>query len=173
MKSLRIMQNLVNNLLKAGQKMEIRSEVLYQSSARGGISLPHIISKIVSAKLFDKLNSSDENSITFSKELSILITSLKLKVVQNENVLLLIKNNRESSLRLHNHMKTKEIYWYIINEIFPFSFIENRLRKAVIKYHCSTEELTGFCADIWKVNKLLPQQQNLLYRLAFNCLVDN
>ena len=69
-------------------------------------------------------------------------------------------------------MKTKEIYWYIINEIFPFSFIENRLRKAVIKYHCSTEELTRFCADIWKVNKLLPQQQNLLYRLAFNCLVD-
>ena len=69
-------------------------------------------------------------------------------------------------------MKTKEIYWYIVNEIFPFSFIENRLRKAVIKYHCSTEELTRFCADIWKVNKLLPQQQNLLYRLAFNCLVD-
>ena len=59
-------------------------------------------------------------------------------------------------------MKAKEIYWYIINEIFPFSF----------KYHCSTEELTRFCADIWKVNKLLPQQQNLLYRLAFNCLVD-
>ena len=172
MKSLGIMQNLVNNLLKTGQKMEIRSEVLYQSSTRGGISLPHIISKIVSAKLFDELNSSDENSITFSKELSILITSLKLKVVQNENVLLLIKNNRESSLRLHNHMKTKEIYWYIINEIFPFSFTENRLRNAVIKYHCSTEELTRFCADIWKVNKLLPQQQNLLYRLAFNCLVD-
>ena len=166
MKSLGIMQYLINNLLKAGQKMEIRSAVLYQSSARGGISCK--TEKIVSAKLFDKFNSSDENSITFSKELSILITSLKLKVVQNENVLLLIKNNRESSLRLQNHIKTKEIYWYIINEIFPFSFIENRLRKAVIKYNCSTEELTRFCADIWKVNKLLPQQQNLLYRLAFN-----
>ena len=119
MKSLGIMQNLVNSRLKAGQKMEIRSEVLYQSSARGGISLPHIISKIVSAKLFDEFNSSVENSSTFSKELSILINSLQLKVVQNGNVLLLIKNNRESSLRLHNHMKTKEIYWYIITEISP------------------------------------------------------
>ena len=109
MKSLRIMQNLVNSLLKSGQKMEIRSKVLYQSSARGGIFLPHISSKIVSAKLFDEFNSSNENSITFSKELSILINSLKLKVVQNENVLLLVKNNRESSLKLHNHMKTKEI----------------------------------------------------------------
>ena len=161
-KSLRIMQNLVNSLLKAGQKMEIRSEVVYRSSARGGISNPHIISKIVSANLFDQFNSSDENSITFSKDLSILINCLMLKVVQNMNVLLLIKNNREASLRLHNHMKTKEIYWYIINEIFPFSFIENRLRKAVIKYNCSTKELTRFCGDIWKTNKLLPQQQNLL-----------
>ena len=142
-KSLGNMQNLINSLLKAGQKMEIRSEVLYQSSARGGISLPHIISKIVSAKLSDELNSFHENSFTFSKELSILLNSLKLKVVQNENVLLLFKNNRESSLRLHNHMKTKEIYWF-----------------------------THFCGNIWKINKLLPQQQNLLYRLAFNCLVD-
>ena len=119
MKSLGITQNLVNSLLKAGQEMEIRSEVLYQSSARGGISLLHILSKVVSAKLFDEFNSSDENSITLSKELSNLINSLKLKVVQNENVLLLIKNNRESWLGLHNDMKTKEIYWYIFNEISP------------------------------------------------------
>ena len=66
MKSLGIMLNLVNSRLKAGQKMEIRNEVLYQLSARGGISLPHIVSKIVSSKLFDEFNSSDENSITFS-----------------------------------------------------------------------------------------------------------
>ena len=172
MKSLGKMQNLVNSLLKASKKMENRSEVLYQSSARGGISLPHIISKIVSAKLFEEFNSSDENSISFSKELSILIHSLKLKVVQNKIVLLFFKNNRETSLMLHNQMKTREIYWYIITETFPFNFFENRLRKAVIKHHCSTEELTRFCADIWKINKLQPQQQNLLYRLAFNCLVD-
>ena len=172
MKSLGIMQNLVNSLLKAGQKMEIRSVVLYQSSARGGISLPHMISKVVSAKLFDEFNSSDENSIIFSKELFILINSLEHKIVQNENVLLLIKNNRESSLRLHNHMNTKEIYWYIITEIFHSNFFENRLRKAVIKYNCSTEKFTHFCEDIWKINKLLPQQQISLYRLAFNCLVD-
>ena len=69
-------------------------------------------------------------------------------------------------------MKTRDIYWYIITEIFPYSIIENRLRKAAIKYNSSTEELTHFCRDIWKINKLLPQQQNLLYRLAFNCLVD-
>ena len=75
--------------------MKIRSEILYQSSARGGISLPHISSKIVSAKLFDEINSSDENPITFSKELSILI-NLKLKVVQNENVLLLFKKKTEN-----------------------------------------------------------------------------
>ena len=62
--------------------------------------------------------------------------------------------------------------WYIITEIFPSSFIENRLRKAVVKCNCSTEELTRFCGDIWKINELLPQQQNLLYRLAFKCLVD-
>ena len=92
MKSLGIMQNLINSLLKAGQKMEDKSEVLYESSARGGIALPHIF-----RKLFDEINSSDENPINFLKDLSNLIKSLKLKVVQNENVLLLFKNNSSRS----------------------------------------------------------------------------
>ena len=54
MKSVEMMQNLINSLLKAGRKMEIISEVLYQSSARVGISLPYIILKIVSEKFFDE-----------------------------------------------------------------------------------------------------------------------
>ena len=68
LKSMGIMQNLINSLLKAGQTMDIRSGVLYQSSARGEIFFSHIVSKIASAKLFDKNNTSDENPITFSKK---------------------------------------------------------------------------------------------------------
>ena len=82
-------QRLTNNLLKTGDKMEIRSEVHYQSVAMGGISLPHITSKIISAKLIDEINSSDENEISFSKDLTILLKSLKLKTSQTENSILL------------------------------------------------------------------------------------
>ena len=78
MKSLGIMQNLISSVLKAGKKMEIRIYVLSQSSARAGISLPHFISKTVSAKISDEIVSSDENPITFSKDLSLLINSLIL-----------------------------------------------------------------------------------------------
>ena len=86
-------QRLIINLLKTGDKMEIRSEVLYQSVAKGGISLPHITSKIVSAKLIDEINSSDENEISFSKDLTNLLNSLKLKISQTENSILLYKKN--------------------------------------------------------------------------------
>ena len=165
-------QKLINNLLKTGDKMEIRSEVLYQSVAVGGISLPHITSKIISAKLIDEINSSNENDVSFPNDLTILLKSLKLKVSQTDNSILLFKNNIETSLRLNKALRTSEIYWYIIAQVFPTSFIEDRLNKSVIKYNCSTKELTLFSKNIWKFYKLLPQQQNLLYRLAFNCLVD-
>ena len=101
-----------------------------------------------------------------------MLKSLKLKVSQTDNSILLFKNNIETSLRLNKALRTSEIYWYIIAQVFPTSFIEDRLNKSVIKYNCSTKELTLFSKNIWKFYKLLPQQQNLLYRLAFNCLVD-
>ena len=137
----------------------------------GGISLPHITSKIISAKLIDETNSSDENKISFSKDLTILLKSLKLKISQTKNSILLFENNIESSLRLYNTLRTSEVYWYIIAHVFP-SFIEDRLNKSVIKYNCLTKELTRFSKNIWKFYQLLPQQQNLLYCLAFNCVVD-
>ena len=60
-------QGLMNNLLKAGDKIEIRSENLYQSVSMDSILLPPVTLEIISSKSIDKTNPSDENEFTFSK----------------------------------------------------------------------------------------------------------
>ena len=67
----------VHNKLVTKRILEVK---FFTIRLQWAVSLPHITSKIISAKLIDEINSSDENDNTFSKDLSVLSKSLTLRV---------------------------------------------------------------------------------------------
>ena len=86
-------------------------------------SLPHIASTITSAELIVRINSSDENKISFSKDNSFLKI---FNGFQSENSILLF-TQIETNLRLNNPLRDilgftlSATFWYIISQVFPSS----------------------------------------------------
>ena len=101
--------------------------------------------------------------------------SLKLTFFQDIKVLFLFKNNTESLIMLNTRRKTKSRKRNLLvrnQTILRSDFIAKLLRKHVIEYNCSATELYRFCSYITEIIKPLPQQYNLLFCLALNCLID-
>ena len=86
-------------------------------------SVPHIASKITSAELIVRINSSDENKISFSKDNSFVKI---FNGSQSENSILLFAQV-ETILRLNNPLRDilgftlRSTFWYIISQVFPSS----------------------------------------------------
>ena len=167
-------QTLVNNLFKIGRKSEISPSVLHQHLSRGGISLAHLPSKVVSAKIIDEYQYQKEinqQRFVISPDFAKLLRHLKISV-EHTNGNLFINTEDNIFLRVTSGTKLRQIYNFIIAANFKEELVKNRLQKSIQRFNCSYEQLRRFTMKIWKIRGLLPAQQNLLYRLAFNCLLD-
>ena len=156
-------------------KYDVKSTVLHQSKANGGINLIYLPVRVLTAKLVDGVmvhgnNLATENDPQMKKLLK--HNNVKLEVDTQRCVLLLSNIDQGTSIDLKSDFNFRKVYEFILQAKFPSIIVEERLSKSSEKYQCTTFELKRFCKRIWKSNYLFPHEKNLFYRLAFNSIRD-
>ena len=146
--------------------MEAKAEILHGKCgnvANGGIGLPHVPAKLVAAHVLDFAR----NTINYNPD--------GLKLLQHFHFVInddmqLVSDQDIPSLSLHPTPMFKRVY-----NMLMFKFKDSnceRLRKSAARFNIDYETLKPFPWKLWKADKLLPYQKDLLFRLCYNTLID-
>ena len=157
-------QSEVNSLLKIGQKMEIKAEIFYLDVANGGIGLPYVPAKLAAAHVLDFArndNNYNPDGIKLLKHFQCVI---------NDSMQLVSDQVGFPSLSLHPIPLFKKVY-----NLLMFKFKDSncvRLLKSAARFDINYDIFKPFLRKLWKSDKLLPFQKDLLFRLCYGCLID-
>ena len=137
-------QQLLNTELKKSSRLDIKKEVLYHPILDGGVGLPCLQLKLFSLKIIDFFASdrSDRNSLLptefiFSKEIKTLLRNTNISIEISSSDFAIISNITNSRLIITVHTKTRDVYYFCLQNCSFHRAAISRLCFAANRYLCS------------------------------------
>ena len=154
-------QELLNTELKKSSRLDIKKEVLYHPILDGGVGLPCLQFKVFSLKIIDFFASdmSDRNSLLptefiFSKEIKNLLRNTNISIEISSSDFAIISNITNSRLIITVHTKSRDVYYFCLQNCSFHRAAIFRLCFAANRYLCSEEALIKFTGKVWKSSML-------------------
>ena len=167
-------QQLLNTELKKSSRLDIKKEVLYHPILDGGVGLPCLQLKLFSLKIIDFFASdmSDRDSLLptefiFSKEIKKLLRNTNISIEISSSDFAIISNITNSRLIITVHTKTRDVYYFCLQNCSFHHAAISRLCFAANRYLCSEEELIKFTGKVWKNSMLDIWEKKTFYKFLY------
>jgi hypothetical protein len=180
----------MTNSIWGNNRHEIKEAILFAEPDEGGIGLPCILTKIVTAKLCDIANiifsnhdkdladmliksRPKRNNSSFWSNLTTILKLAKIKIIEvTDNSFIICTSPPGGRLLMSASTKFKDVYHFITNANKIKETIVKRLHKSSMKYSIPHHLLLVFCRCLWRSKHILPKEKNIFYRLVFNNFRD-
>ena len=126
---------------------------------------------------FFAFDMSDQKSIlstefTFPKEIKNLLRNTNISIEINSSDFAITSNVTNSRLIIKLQTKSREVYYFCLQNCCFLRAAASRLCFAANRYLCSEEELIKFTGKIWKNSMLDVWEKTFLYKFAYAVFKD-
>ncbi len=169
-------QSLINCTIWSSKKHDVAENISAQETTNGGIDIPLITLKVLTAKIKDWLCVNEDyralsiTPIPPPNDIPALLKSCNVSLTTSPEEIRLSTHTTLISLSFRTPYR--EIYSYLLKSKYSTDGVLSRLTKPATALNCPVSSIQTFLRSLWSNHHLKPFERNLLYRLSFHTLQD-